>query len=463
MAKNTKTAAQAAAQQKAAPQQQVDNERTFAKMVQMSQGGLSGDGKVLLANLIDKRWANNPNLPTEITDGANVLVDSLMADVIVTNIAEGKEVFALIVRKDEQKYLSIKATLNAMGISTPEFNALPAPSQDMLDQAKINLLPAETKVVTIKKGDVSEEAINQKKDEIANEKKKPTDDPTKIENNDQLRESLLAHLTSPTLSPDARIQKAINFLSSYKHIQASKAENKDEELEKVKALSRSAIMREIIEIVGKCPYAVTGVGKMLFQTVLTTNSPISAFCLYRRSATHTSGKLDHPDDFIADIVKMLVMWTCKTNIESINTTIGELERSLKKSKNKSDIEASIAAKKEEITVNNTVMEIMTNPGMDIVDNLVTNFNDKSKENEDSYKLAHRVVKNIKDSYYPGIVEDDSNKEALLKNCQQYAGVILNLFREGGDANPAYSLANLVNVPAAKVEEEKGGEEGSSKN
>ena len=100
MANPKKSAAQAAAQHKAAPQQSQEQNENFAKMVQMSQGGLSGDGKVMLAHLIDKRWVNNPNMPAAVTDGANVLVDSLMADVIVTNIAEGKEIFALIVRND---------------------------------------------------------------------------------------------------------------------------------------------------------------------------------------------------------------------------------------------------------------------------------------------------------------------------------------------------------------------------
>ena len=159
MANPKKSAAQAAAQQKAAPQQSQEQNENFAKMVQMSQGGLSGDGKVMLAHLIDKRWVNNPNMPAAVTDGANVLVDSLMADVIVTNIAEGKEIFALIVRNDEQKYLSIKATLNSMGITTPEFNALPAPSQEMLDKANVKLLPADTKVITVEKKNVSKEAI----------------------------------------------------------------------------------------------------------------------------------------------------------------------------------------------------------------------------------------------------------------------------------------------------------------
>ncbi len=457
MANPKKSAAQAAAQQKAAPQQSQEQNENFAKMVQMSQGGLSGDGKVMLAHLIDKRWVNNPNMPAAVTDGANVLVDSLMADVIVTNIAEGKEIFALIVRNDEQKYLSIKATLGSMGISTPEFNALPAPSQEMLDKANVKLLPADAKVITVEKKNVSKEAIEQKKAELDNEKKKPTTDPTKIESTEQLKESLLALLTSATTSPDKRIQSAINFLSSYKHIQANKAENKEEELKKVDEMSRSALLREIIEIVGKCPFAINGIGKMLFGTVVDTGSPISAFCLYRRNSTNDKGKVAHTDDFIADIVKMIVVWAAKTNIEAAEKTISELERSVKNKKAKqADVQPTIDAKKADIELSNTVMEIMNNPTMTVADSLLTAFNDK--ENADAYKVAHRLVKNIKDTYYKGIKEDDSNKDAILKNCQQHAGVILNLFRDGLDSNPAYAIANLIDIPEAKEQKEDEGEQ-----
>ena len=165
MANKTKGAAQAA--QQAAPKQNKNEqqENDFAKVVKAAQGGLSGDGKVMLAHLIDKRWVGNPNMPAAVTDGANVLVDSLMADVIVTNIVEGREMFSLIVRNDEQKYLSIQAMLGSMGIKTPEFNALPAPTQEALDAANVKLLPTETKVINISKENVSTEAVEQKKKE----------------------------------------------------------------------------------------------------------------------------------------------------------------------------------------------------------------------------------------------------------------------------------------------------------
>ena len=94
--------------------------------------------------------------------------------------------------------------------------------------------------------------------------------------------------------------------------------------------------------------------------------------------------------------------------------------------------------------------------MTVADSLLTAFNDK--ENADAYKVAHRLVKNIKDTYYKGIKEDDSNKDAILKNCQQHAGVILNLFRDGLDSNPAYAIANLIDIPEAKEQKEGEGEQ-----
>ena len=452
---NRKNAAAAAAAQKAAPQQNNEQqENDFAKVVKTAQGGLSGDGKVMLAHLIDKRWVGNPNMPAAVTDGANVLVDSLMADVIVTNIVEGREMFSLIVRNDEQKYLSIQAMLNSMGIKTPEFNALPAPSQETLDAANVKLLPAETKVIHISKENVSAEAVEQKKKELENEKKKPTTDPTKVENEQQLADSLLALLTSATLSPDKRIQTAINFEQSYLKIQASKAENKDEELKKVNEMSRSAILQNIINIVGTCPFAINGIGKMFHGTVVKTGTPISAFCLYRRNSTNAAGKVAHTDDFIADIVKMMVIWSCKTNIENAEKTISEMERAIKKNPTKkAEFESTIASKKAEIAMHNGVMEIVNNPSMDIVDNLITDYNAEDQET-DSYKIAHRIVENIKDTYYKDVTVTELNKSAILSNCQQIAGVILNLFRDALDSNPTYSLANLVDIPVPEKKKEE---------
>lgn len=455
---NNKNAAKAA--QQAAPKQNKNEqqENDFAKVVKAAQGGLSGDGKVMLAHLIDKRWVGNPNMPAAVTDGANVLVDSLMADVIVTNIVEGREMFSLIVRNDEQKYLSIQAMLGSMGIKTPEFNALPAPTQEALDAANVKLLPTETKVINISKENVSTEAVEQKKKELENEKKQPTNDPTKIENDQQLAESLLALLTSATLSPDKRIQTAINFEQSYLKIQASKSENKDEELKKIDEMSRSAILQNIIDIVGTCPFAINGIGKMFHGTVVKTGTPISAFCLYRRNSTNAAGKVAHSDDFIADIVKMMVVWSCKTNIVNAEKTISEMERAIKKNASKKgEFEQVIASKKAEIAMHNGVMEIMNNPSMDVVDNLLTNYNSEDKET-DSYKIAHRIVENIKDTYYKGVTENEFNKNALLNNCQQIAGVILNLFRDALDSTPTYSLANLVDLPEGKKEEEGKAEE-----
>ena len=460
MSNKNKNAAQTAAQQQPAPKPAQQAEEDFAKIVKTSQGGLSGDSKVLLASLIDKRWANNPNLPAAIVDGANVLANSLMADVIVTNIAEGKELFALIVRNDEQKYLSISATLNSMGIKMRDFKSLPSPSQKELDDAGIKLLPAETRVVKVEASDVSKEAVAQKKQELANEKKKPSNSPTEINTPEELQASLLAQLTSATLSPDKRIQHAINFLSSYKTIQANKAENKEEELAKIKNTSRSALLREVIEIVGTCPFAISGIGKMLFNTVIDTGSPISAFCLYRRSATKSTGEVTNPDDFSADIVKMLITWTCKTNIANAEHTISEMERAIKKQSGnaKKDSETTIKAKKDEIELNNAIMDVVNNPSMEVVDKLIENYN-SDKKDDDDYKTARRIMKNIKETYYKDVVEDDTNRDAILANCQQHAGVIVNMFRDALGTNPAYSLANLVDIPAAaKPAEKKEGEE-----
>ena len=479
MTKNNKSAAQKAAEEEAAQQaaknaqEHKKEDVSFAQAIAMSKDkSLSSDSKVILANLVQEAWIKDPKYAA-IVDVASILRDALMGDVIVTQIINGVDTFAMIVRKDEQRYLAIKSMLASQGISLPEFKALPAPTQEQLDRAGVKLLPSQTAVVTVKAEDVSEEAKKQKK----NEKKivdsaKTLDNPALIENEEQLRASLMALMVKPIVDdinkPDGRIQRTILFYKGYLTIQANKAENKDEALKQVKEKSLTTLLNEITQIIGPCPFSIKGVAGYLRKSVAETGSPISSFCLYRRTANKAKdGSID--DQYMADIVRALVTWSCNSQIAVAKKEIKDFEKLIKTNEEANKTadkatqkinNASIKHKKEEIAKNEAIIaemnkeiEAVVNPSFDIVDHLIDDYKSENQESE-PYKISHRIVDNILITYYPEYKDKNLNEDVMLANVQQYAGIVLNLFRDPLAQSISYTKANLVDM----VEEEKPAEE-----
>ena len=460
MADKNKNAAAAAMQNKGnAPTNEQQEAQTILNVMDASKNKtLSQDSKVMLAYLTQKRWVENPNLAPSFVEGAGVIADALMGDAIVTSLVAGDETFAMIIRKDENRYLAVASALNTMGITLPAFKELPAPTEEQLKKAGIRLLPSDTRVVTVDKKNVDKIAIDKKKAEKKIEDKNPTTDPTKIENEQQLKESLSAFLTSgKTASPDARIQNAIVFYHSYLELQAQKSENKDEELKKIAEMSRPVMLKQIADIVGDCPFAFMGIGAMLAKATLETKSPVAPFKLYKTSAKNLA------NDVVAEMVKTIVVWACESRKKNSSDYIKRAEITLKEKKNDEKLKANIEAAKMTIAEQEKVIEIITNPSLDVVDNLIESYNAEDHESEE-YAIAHRLVRNVKDLYYKKIDEEKVNKDAFLKNCQQYAGIITNLFRDPLAQSINYSKSNLVELKEVITEEEQQEEnQGDEKN
>jgi len=458
-----KTAAEIAAE-KAAAEQGAQNERpSFAEALAAAKDkSLSSGEKVILANLVQEAWIKDPAYGN-IVDGATVLRDALMGDIIVTQLLNGKDTFALIVRKDENRYLSIKNMLAGQGISLPDFKALPAPTQDQLDAAGVKLLPAETAMIKIDSSNVSEEALEQKKKEQKIESEKPSTNPAEIKDTEELKKSLSYLLTSGSENLDSRVQRTIDFYRGYLTIQANHAENKTEALAALKEKSRSTMLSEIVELVGPCPFAFRGAAHMLLTRLESTKTVIVPFCLYRRTADKKN-KLE--DDYICDIVRILTTWSCNTKIANANRTIAECERVIRKNEaivkdNKDAKEVKVAEstiktfketiEKQKAIVDglNSLIGIINNPTFDGVDSLIEDFD--KEEGSDEYKNAHMIVDTIMKTYYKDIDVAKANKESMLKNVQQRAGIIINMFRGALAQSMTYAEGNLTDIV---VEEQK---------
>ena len=459
---NKKSAAQKAAEQQSAQTQKPQNneEPSFAKVVNLSKDKTLTPGeKVTLANLVNEAWIKDPKYAS-IVDGASILRDALMGDVIVTQIVNGVDTFALIVRRDEGRYLAIKSMLASQGISLPEFKSLPAPTQEQLNANGIKMLPSEAAIINVTSDDVSDEAKKKKKAEQKIEESHPTTNPAEIKDEKQLAASLSNLLTSGSDSLNVRVQRVINFYRGYLTIQANNAENKEEALAAMKAKSRSEMLQEIADIVGPCPFAFTGAAHMLLTRLQTTGSIVVPFCLYRRTANSSANKDTIEDPFVADIVRILITWSCTSEIARKNKTIADWNRQIHKKEDEINatkdtgaikiakaaikaFEDQIKKAEETAKIYENMLVLFKEATFDGIDTLIEDFS--AAKDSAEYKRAHLLVDTIMKTYYKDLDIAKLDQDIMLANVQQRAGIIINMFRDPLAQSISYSEANLVDM------------------
>lgn len=469
---NKKDAAQRAAQQAAEHQAPASD---GAPQVEMPKGGINPNTKGLtqgekvsyLASLQTERayMLNNTEKPSQVMiDGLTMLAQATIIDIGLGEIASGTSAVGYISTINEKNYGFFQAMALEMGVKLPEFKALPAPTEEQMKAAGIIGALPNAKMIVLDKKNVSKEAIEKKKEEIR-ATEKAVENPADVKNPEQLKASLTAMLVKPVADkdnanrPDPRVQRTIDFYNGYLTIQANHSENKEEALKAVKAKSRIELLTEISEIVGPCPFALSGISKFLRNYTQETGSPLSAYCFYRRCAVAKGADAD--DQYVADIVRTILIWSCKSNIAEFTSSIAKQKEHLKNEKGaaKTATETAIRYNEKQIEEMNAIIEMVTNPSFDIADNVITGYAADEKSSE--YKLSHRVVDDIIKTYYPDYKDENKAKldeGIMLKNVQQRAGIIINMFRDTLTQSITYSPANLIDMVEKKADEKGEGEE-----
>lgn len=483
MAKNnnsTKSAAKEAAKQQAPaasheqkPQVKNEKKNTTTEVAPVTVQNatvvknLSPDAKVAYITAIQKerdeiRAANADKVPQTFVDGLSMIAQATILDVAVGEIVSGTSGLGLIISRNEGNYAKFVAMAASLGVTLPSFKSLPAPTKEQLAQAGYSGIDAgQAALVVLDDKSVTKEAKKKKKAEKKIEAKTALD-PTKIENDEQLKEQLtMCFLGSE--APVLRVQKAINFYNTYLNFKAHKAENAEEEMKKVKDMSRIDMLREITSIVGECTFAMSGLAHFLNKTTNDTQSPISAFCAYKRAASAAGKQAEADDAFIADVVKILIIWSCTSKISELNNLIAACDENLKtlgkdKKANAAAIKTEQTFKQNhesEILGYQSIIDCVNQPNFDVVASLAENYNGDEGVNKTA--IARRIVSNIIDTYYPGTKLADYEQSSLLKVAQQHAGIILNLFCNPLEQNAAYAEDNisvLVKKGEGTAEEEK---------
>jgi hypothetical protein len=161
---------------------------------------------------------------------------------------------------------------------------------------------------------------------------------------------------------------------------------------------------------------------------------------------------------VADIVRTILIWSCKSNIAEFTKLLETQKKNVKNEKGaaKTATETAIRFNEKQIEEMNAIIENTTDPSFEIVDTVVDNYN--AAEDSKEYKLAHRVVDDIIKAYYPAYKDNYRSKldeATMLKNVQQRAGIVVNMFRDPLSQSINYTAANLVDMVEKSEEEQEG--------
>lgn len=312
--------------------------------------------------------------------------------------------------------------------------------------------------------EVSKEAKEEiVKDQEAVEKEGVELDPTKITSDEMLKEALL-HILADRTNNWRKISEAVNFMRSYLSVQAKKSEDKEKELERIKAMTASELVSKISDVVDRCPFVLNQIGRSMTTFTSHTKSPISAFCMFRDSAKNKeTGKPAASDSELAEYVKAIITWSIKISKERTLAEIATRENDIKllnkdAKKNAKGIEEAnkkIKELKANLEHYNDTLSYVVTPTGDVADDLLTNM---TSEDDTVKANASRIFNAISRSYYDNIDLSKCKADDVKFNIKQYAGIITNLFRSADTPILTYSEGNLVSLEPVSSEDENKGDE-----
>ena len=415
--------------------------------------GLDANHQVDLLNGLDRHFmqpgaAQKLGISQETVDKVNAFTAHGWVAVAATEGMFGTSAFAQTIRATMLP--SIIEAANDMGLKIDQ-KMLPAPAAD-------GTIQIPSKAIT-----ASKEAKAQLKKEHDILEKKPNVDPTKIENDEQLKEAI-AFIMADAKNGWEKIKNSIQFYRSYLGCKASKEENKEELLNALREKTNLQLLDEIKNIIHDCPIVLSGMGRSMGTFTGSTKSPITAFCMLRNSATNRkTGECELSDREVADYTRAIVTWVNSLTIENYKNRIAEHEKNLavlKKDAKKNaegikDVESKIEACKSSIKHCEDIVDYVTDPSTDLVDSLIEDYKDAKSDNN---RAARSIFKQVFESYYADVDLEKNDMANVYHNVKQRAGIIVNLFRDPTTPNLQYSEANLTEMTRVEPTEEEGKKE-----
>lgn len=453
--KNKKNPAAEAARKQQAPTDKkptvnvIDMGNFNADQVQKGFGQLDANHTVELLKMQHETFRMDPNaaekygMSKEAVDSINQCNAIGQVAIMAVQMTQDKSAFACIMKSAAlPQFLEAAKSLNI----NIDVKALPAPD------AEGNLNIPSTAV------SMNKETQKKVKEEIDASKKDVKKDVSKIENDGELKDTILNFLSIN--SPGGFYQKiydAVTFYQSYRTLELSKKGDKNG-AEAIKNKTFADVMVDMVSFIGKCPFTLTGLSSFMFEKTMEAKNPVAAFCSFRdASLNKTTGMPTIEDSIVADIVKVFIKWCADSKIEEAKASIEACKKNLeilKKDPKKN--EKAIKSNEGEITrIEGKIAEFgevanyAMNPSADTVKVFVNDYNDNKAE---GFKNARMTASKILNSYYPGIKMKDVEQDNLILVLEQYFGVILNLFLPDMDKIAEYSVENIPELKKIGAED-----------
>ena len=444
MGKNNKKAPVVEAPVVEAPATEETGKSTTATIVDMAAGkGLTQSEKLQFATELRHRVTElkeEDNPPLEMIKGYNMIRDITFIDLAAGEIACGTSATGFIFSGNEMAYKALCGLALTMGVTMPDFKALPSPTKEQLHSAGLESI-GETKYVSIESKDVSKETKEKKKkerqlnDEAEKADKAYLTDHTKIQTPEQLSEALGFQLVNlKVASPVERLITAAQFYRSYLEARAEKSNNPEAELAKIHENSLADLLQDISTMVPPT-FAIEGFGKHLCKLAESNGSVIPAFNLFRKASVNkTTGKCKFSDEECAVLVRVILVWNATAQIAAISKDIKALNKDAKA--NAKAIEQCTA----KIQHQQDIIALASEPDFDIADNFIAAYKDDKHVN---HKLAIALYNSVMSAYYPDADIPELEIDTALLNVQQRIGIIINLFNSELGKRDDYSEENLI--------------------
>lgn len=448
--KKTKTAAPAAkkpAEAASASVEVIDVNKLNQQLNSKSDTGLDANHQVDLLNGLKTFFHDDPNAKTRFGEAVVEKIDGITAigfvTVLVNEIVSAKTPFA--VKMSSAQLGAITEVAPMLGIQI-DSKLLPAPSADGTIQVPSNAVV------------VSKETAKKVKKEKTVVDEKPTTDPSKVANDEQLKKSLVFILcdTSASTRPYDRMVRATEFLRSVRSLEASKLTDADEsktKLAEIKAKSVSDLLEDMRLLVGECPFSTVGLAHYVYNQAVETKNPVSPFILLYRASRNKTTNAGLEDSTVAAIVKVLVNWNVDERLKEYEAAC---ERIKKTTKDEKILKNALEPVQKNIDYCKSIKECICHPNFDAVESLIDDFKGEDPKKKSK---ATFTVRNIIELWMPDVkfdeLESNEKKDEILENVKKRAGVIMNAFLDPLEQNIAYKeFSTAANAEKKEGEQSK---------
>lgn len=398
-----------------------------------TKSSLDANHRVDLLHLADDIFRKDPDaerkFSLEVRDGVNAIVAAGVVAAIADEAVYGNSTFSAVL--NHTMYPQLVVAAKDMGITLPNIKALPVDESGNV-------------TVDSKEVKVSKEAKEKLTEEHAIEDEKPELDPVKVASmsEEDLKKALQYLLIVGPKKTNIKntLVSVVDFMRTYRMTMADKAENAAEAKLKYDDYTVDQWLMDAFSYV-KPTFLLHGIGRGLITMASLDKSPISSFCILRKTLSDPeTGQPVWDEQSIADAVKAIIYLVANNAIADEQKNLDALD---KKAKDYKDVSEKY---KNSIQHYKDILGYVTNPDPEIISSLI------EKMDKDKDPVAIKIYGRIKDQYYPNSARGGFKN--MDYNIVQRAGIICNMFKPLADQDETYAEINLHDLVAYTTEEIK---------